>query len=157
MRQLVLSKLGESLPLFRICSDVVLHIWKANLANRYSYVRASRERACRTAEAPEREAARAERQRRRREKSARAQRQRRRREGRMPSGRGDEEAHARRQRHVDLTAAHRSAALLAGWSGSCHAISATLSRSAVEVTLLEKRGYVAKVCRVERLFGRIFS
>ena len=38
-----------------------------------------------------------------------------------------------RRRHVDLTAAHRSAALLAGWSGSCHAISATLSRSAVEV------------------------
>ena len=30
-----------------------------------------------------------------------------------------------RRRHVDLTAAHRSAALLAGWSGSCHAISAT--------------------------------
>ena len=43
-----------------------------------------------------------------------------------------------RRRHVDLTAAHRSAALLAGWSGSCHAISATFSRSAVEVTLLKK-------------------
>ena len=44
-----------------------------------------------------------------------------------------------RRRHVDLTAAHRSAALLAGWSGSCHAISATLSRSAVVVESWSRR------------------
>ena len=63
-----------------------------------------------------------------------------------------------RRRHVDLTAAHRSAALLAGWSGSCHAIrhvEPVCSRGYVA----KKRGYVARVCRVERLFGRpiIFS